>query len=142
MERQQINKYVLRNVEFIRQARQRHFKATGQQRERNQVEKSFDRIAENDETVDEVDLVGNKKILTLTREEKTKAAESFAGNTHVKIVKLNSCGIDDNFVIVLAASLKQNRSIQRILLEGYTILGVVITLFFQALAVNSSIEEM
>ena len=61
MERQQINKYVLRNVEFIRQARQRHFKATGQQCERNQVEKSFDKIAENDETVDEVDLVGNKK---------------------------------------------------------------------------------
>mmetsp|Transcript_42023 Transcript_42023/g.42892 ORF Transcript_42023/g.42892 Transcript_42023/m.42892 type:complete len:93 (+) Transcript_42023:85-363(+) len=81
MELQQINKYVLRNIEFIHQARQRHFKATGQQRERNQIEKFFDRIAENDETVDEVDLVGNKRFLTLTREEKTKAAKSSASNT-------------------------------------------------------------
>jgi hypothetical protein len=142
MERQQINKYVLRNVEFIRQARQRHFKATGQQRERNQVEKFFESIAKNDETVDEVDLVGNNRFLTLIREEKTKAAESFATNTHVKIVKLNSCGIDDEFAITLADSLKRNKAIKRIFLEGNTISGVGITALFKALAENSSIEEM
>merc|ERR1711935_804340 len=68
MERQQISKYVLRNVELIRQARQRHFKVTGQQRERNEVEKFSDRISENDGSIDEVNLVKNKRFLTLVSE--------------------------------------------------------------------------
>merc|ERR1712157_284588 len=108
------SKYVLRNVELIRQARQRHFKVTGQQRERNEVEKFFDRIAENDSLINEVDLVGNKRFLTLTSEEKTKAANSFATNTNVKILNFNSCGIDDEFAIALAFALKQNNRINRV----------------------------
>lgn len=142
MERQQISKYVLRNVELIRQARQRHFKVTGQQRERNEVEKFFDRIAENDGLINEVDLVGNKRFLTLTSEEKTKAANSFATNANVKILNLNSCGIDDEFAIPLAYALKQNNAISKIFLEGNAISGVGITALFEALAENSSIEEM
>ena len=142
MERQQISKYVLRNVELIRQARQRHFKVTGQQRDRNEVEKFFDRIAENDSSIDEVDLVGNKRFLTLTPEEKTKAAKSFAQNTNVKTLNLNSCGIDDEFAIALASALKQNKVIGRVFLEGNDISGAGITALFEALAVNSSIEEM
>ena len=142
MERQQISKSVLRNVELIRQARQRHFKETGQRRERNDVEKFFDKIAENDSSVHEVNLVGNKRFLTLTSDEKKKAANSFATNTNVKILNLNSCGIDDEFVIALALALKQNTSITRVLLEGNAISGVGITALFKALAENSSIEEM
>jgi len=142
MERQQISKYVLRNVELIRQARQRHLKVTGRQRERNEVEKSFDRIAENDRSIDEVDLVGNKRFLTLTCEEKIKAANSFATNTTVKTLNFNSCGIDDEFVIALAFALKQNNGINRVSLEGNAISGVGITALFEALAENSSIEEL
>jgi len=142
MERQQISKYVLRNVELLRQARQRHFKVTGQQRERNEVEKFFDKIAENDSSIDEVDLVGKKRFLTLTPEEKKKAAHSFAMNTNVKTLNLNSCGIDDEFAIALASSLKQNKVIHKVFLEGNAISGAGITALFEALAVNSSIEEM
>lgn len=142
MERQQISKYVLRNVELIRQARQRHFKVTGQQRERNDVEKFFDKIAQNDSSINEVDLVGNKRFLTLTSEEKTKAANSFATNTNVKILNLNSCGIDDEFAIELALSLKRNNGINKVSLEGNAISGVGITALFEALAENASIEEM
>jgi len=142
MERQQISKYVLRNVELIRQARQRHFKVTGQQRDRNEVEKFFDRVADNDSSIDEVDLVGNKRFLTLTTEEKIKAAKSFARNTNVKTLNLNSCGIDDEFAIVLASALKENKVISRVFLEGNAISGAGITALFEALAVNSSIEEM
>ena len=64
MERQQINKYVARNLEFVRQARQRHLKITGMQRDRNDVERFFDRIVNNNESIIEVDLVGNKRFLT------------------------------------------------------------------------------
>jgi len=142
MERQQIAKYVMRNVELIRQARQRHMKATGQQRERNEVEKFFDRIAENDDGIDNVDLVGNKRFLTLTPEEKTKAAYSFAGNTNVKTLNLNSCGIDDEFAIDLAISLKNNTTIDKVLLERNAISGIGITALFKALAENSAIEEI
>ncbi len=142
MERQQISKSVLRNVELIRQARQRHFKVTGKIRERNDVEKFFDKIAENDPSVNEVSLVGNKRFLTLTSEEKKKAASSFATNTNVKKLNLNSCGIDDEFAIALALALKQNSGITRVLLEGNSISGVGITALFEALAENSSIEEM
>jgi hypothetical protein len=142
MERQQISKYVLRNVELIRQARQRHFKVTGQQRERNVVEKFFDKIAENDCSIDEVDLVGNKRFLTLISEEKIKAANSFATNTNVKNLNLNSCGIDDEFAIALAFALKRNKGIFRVSLEGNAISGIGITALFEALAENSSIEEM
>ncbi len=142
MERQQISKYVLRNVELIRQARQRHFKVTGQRRERNDVEKFFDKVAENDSSIDEVDLVGNKRFLTLTSEEKTKAASSFATNTNVTILNLNSCGIDDEFAVALAQALKRNNGISKVSLEGNAISGVGITALFEALAKNSSIEEM
>eukprot|EP00536_Pseudo-nitzschia_multiseries_P013923 jgi/Psemu1/213231/e_gw1.632.28.1 len=142
MERQQITKYLLRNVELLRQARQQHFKATGIQRERNEVEKLFDRIAENDDKIDTVDLVGNNRFLTLTPEEKTRAANAFATNTNIKFINFNSCGIDDEFAINLANSLKRNATISKVLLEGNAISGAGITALFKALAENSSIEEL
>lgn len=132
----------MRNVEFIRQARQRHFKAIGKQRERNAVEKFFDKIADNDDSIVEVDLIGNKRFLTLAPEEKRKAATSFAMNTNVKSIILNSCGIDDEFVINFASSLKRNNTISKIHLEGNEISGVGITALFSALAENSSVEEL
>lgn len=142
MERQQISKYVVRNVEFIRQARQRHFKATGQQRERNQVEKFFDNIAENDPTILEIVMTGNKRFLTLTPEEKVRAAKSLATNKYVTTVTLNGCGIDDEFVKGLASSLKCNNTIERLHLEGNDISGDGIMALFEALAQNSSVEEL
>jgi leiomodin len=142
MERQQISKYVVRNVEFIRQARQRYFKATGQQRERNQVEKYFDRIAQNDPTIQEVSMVGNKRFLTLTSDEKVRAAQSFGDNTHARTVNLTACGIDDEFVIALASSLQRNKAIERLYLEGNDISGDGITALFEALAKNTCVEEL
>jgi hypothetical protein len=142
MERQQIGKYVVRNVDFIRQARQRHFKATGQQRERNQVEKFFDAIAQDDPTIEEANLTGNKRFLTVTQEEKIKAAKSFATNTHVKIVNLNSCGIDDDFVIALGKSLEVNNTIEKVFLEGNDISGEGVIHLFRSLAKNMSVEEL
>ena len=142
MERQQINKYVVRNVEYLRQARQRHYKATGQQRERNQVEKMFDKVAENSPDVKEVNMFGNKRFVTLTHEEKIKAARSFSGNKYVQTLNLNSCGIDDDFVTALADSMMSNNTLKKISLEGNNISGVGITSLFEALSKNSSVEEL
>jgi hypothetical protein len=142
MEKQQISRCVVRNVDFIRQARQRHLKATGQQRERNEVEKFFDRIAANDRSIVEVNLVGTKRFLTLTRDEKLKAAKSFATNSHVKTINMNSCGIDDDFVRIFGASIESNSTIQKIMLEGNDISGDGITALFKSLAKNGAVEEI
>jgi hypothetical protein len=142
MERQQLSKYVVRNLDFIRQARQRHFKLTGQQRERNDIEKFFDMVAENDPMIDTADLVGKKRFLTLTREEKLKAARSFAKNTHVKKINFGRCGIDDEFVIELGRSLEDNRTIEKVLLEGNNISGEGIIALFQSLTKNVSVREL
>ena len=99
-------------------------------------------VADNDKSIDAIDLVGNKRFLTLTSEDKTKAASSFATNSNVKTLNLNSCGIDDEFAIALALALKRNNGITRVFLEGNAISGVGITALFEALGKNSSIEEL
>jgi hypothetical protein len=142
LERQQIGKYVVRNVDFIRQARQRHMKATGQQRKRNHVEQLFDKVAADDPTIDKVDMVGDQRFLSLTQEEKTKAAESFATNTHACVVNLNTCQIDDEFCKAFGASLETNKSIEKLNLESNNISGDGIKALFQGLAHNTSIQEL
>ncbi len=123
LERQQIGKYVVRNVDLIRQARQRRMKATGQQRKRNHVEQLFDKVAADDPTIDKVDMVGDQRFLSLTQEEKTKAAESFATNTHACVVNLNTCQSDDEFCKAFGASLETNKSIEKLNLESNNISG-------------------
>ncbi|KAG7358582.1 hypothetical protein IV203_015171 [Nitzschia inconspicua] len=142
MERQQISKFVVRNLDFIRQARLRHLKATGQQRKRNQVERLFDNVAQDDPTIDTVDMTGVKRFLTLTREEKLKAARSIATNKHVRTIRLNSSGIDDAFVTELGKALEANNTVESIMLEGNDISGEGITALFRSLAKNTSVEEV
>jgi hypothetical protein len=142
MERQQISKFVLRNLDFIRQARQRHFKATGQQRERNDIEKFFDRVADNDPTIELVDMTGKKRFLTLTCEEKLKAASSIARNSYVKTINFNTASVDDTFVAELGKSLEVNNTVKRIMLEGNDISGDGIKVLFRSLAKNASVEEV
>jgi hypothetical protein len=97
LERERIGEYIVRNVDCLREARQRRLKTTGSQRKRN--------------------MTGNKRFLTLTREEKIKAASSLATNCHVKEVILNACGIDDNkFASVLGWSFQTNSTIEKICL--------------------------
>jgi hypothetical protein len=142
LERQQIEKYVVRNVDYIRQARQRHLRATGKQRKRNHVEVEFDKVAADDPTIEEVNMVGTHRFLSLTQEEKIKAAASFATNSHVKIVNLTACGIDDEFAQALGKALETNGGIEKLNLESNDISGTGIKALFQGLGLNTSIEEV
>lgn len=112
------------------------------QRNRNDVELFFDRIVDNNESIIEVDLVGNKRFLTLTNEEKIKAAESFVLNTHVTKIKMDACAIDDEFAIAFAHSLKVNETIKVIWMDGNALSGIGITAIFKVLAENTSVEEI
>eukprot|EP00934_Nitzschia_sp_Nitz4_P000353 Nitzschia sp. Nitz4//scaffold49_size126201//81499//87228//NITZ4_003651-RA/size126201-processed-gene-0.101-mRNA-1//-1//CDS//3329553176//353//frame0 len=141
LEKERIMKYVMRNVDKLRQARQKHMKATGKQRKRNKVELLFDQVRANDKEVTVVNMAGNERFLTLTAEEKCLAAASFALNEYVKELILNGCGIDDAFAIELGNSFKTNSTLEKVSLESNDISGEGIKALFAGLGENTSIRE-
>jgi hypothetical protein len=142
LERERIGKYILRNVDFIRQARQQRRLVSGKQRQRNPVEQVFDRVRMNDENLDKVDMVGNERFLTLTEDEKIKAAQAFAENGYVKELILNGCGIDDAFARALADCFLTNKTLEKVHLDGNDISGEGIKALFAGLGKNTSIKEL
>ncbi|KAL3933889.1 MAG: hypothetical protein SGBAC_010204 [Bacillariaceae sp.] len=142
MEKQQIPSYILRNVDFLRQARQRHYKKTGTGRKRNETEIFFDKIASNNGLVKEVKLPGDRKFLSLSAEERVKAAKSFAENTHVTSVNLNGCELDDEFAEAMGKSLETNIAIEKLSLENNSISGTGIKFLLEGLAKNCTLKEL
>ena len=142
LERQRIANYIVRNVDCLREARQRKLKASGAQRKRNAIEEVFDQVRENDESITTVKMTGKERFLTLTREEKIKAASSFANNDHVKEIIFNSCCIDDDFAKALAQTFPTNSSIEKVSLESNDISGTGIRALFEGLNNNQSIREL
>jgi hypothetical protein len=143
LERQQVNKYIVRNIDFLRQARRHHAIATGtlEERKRNIMEQFFDKIATNDPSVTEVKIVGDLKFLSLNAEEKIKAGAAFASNTHVKTVQMNQLKLDDHFAKALGEALATCQ-IEKLHLDSNAIAGDGIKALFEGLANNSSIVEM
>jgi hypothetical protein len=141
LERQQIPSYVCRNVDFLRQARQRHYKKTGTGRKRNETEVYFDKIAANDKSITEVNLPANRKIHSLSLEETIKAAQAFAKNTHVKSINLNGCKLGNEFAEAMGKSLATNNTIEKLLLENNSISGTGIRYLFEGVAQNSCLLE-
>jgi hypothetical protein len=70
-ERDQCNKFVSRNIDFLRQARIAHALKTGThvERSRNKIEQLFDKIAANDASITDVDLVGDQLYTALSMDE-------------------------------------------------------------------------
>ena len=142
LERERLIKYIMRNMDLIRQARQEHKEATGQQRNRNEVEKIFDKVRANDEEVTVVNMVGNKRFLTLLEREKMKAAKSFSHNSHVLELNLNGCEIDDSFAKLLGEAITTNFTLERLFLESNNLSGEGIHAIFEGLRANTSIKEV
>jgi Ran GTPase-activating protein (RanGAP) involved in mRNA processing and transport len=143
-EREQINKFVSRNMDFLRQARLHHAKEAGihVQRARNAMEQLFDRVAADDPTLTEIEVVGNQVFLSLPRDEILKAAWAFAANTHVKIVRMTMLRLDDEVARALAKSLKSNTSITNLALDSNMIGGEGIVELVRSLGENESIVEV
>ena len=142
LERQRISDSIVRNVDLLREARQKYNKATGKNRERNEMEIFFDKIAANDPSIKEVEVAGNHRFLSLSKEERLKAASSFAANSHVISINFSFCSIDDAFAEALALAFEDNSTIEEIFLEDNAISGVGIKALFQGLAKNNSIREL
>ena len=96
---------IVRNIDFVRRARRHHAIATGtlEERKRNAMEQIFDKIAANDPSVPEVNIVGNLKFISLNAEEKIKEGaafvnNAFVNNTHVTTVQImNQLKLNDRY---------------------------------------------
>lgn len=142
--RYSIDKYIVRNIDFLRQARRHHAIQSGtlQERKRNDMEQLFDNIAANDPSITEVSIVGNQRFKSLNDEEKNKAGASFANNSHVKTVMMSTLQLGDKFAEALGAALASNSTIEKLLLDSNSFGGEGLKALFSGLANNSSIIEM
>jgi Leucine Rich repeat len=143
-ERDQINKFVSRNMDFLRQARLYHAKKTGAlvERSRNSMEQLFDRVAANDPTLTDLEVVGNQVFLSLPRDEVVKAAEAFATNSHIKSVRMTMLRLDDVFASSLARSLEASTTIEKLILESNAIGSAGILALVRCLGRNKSVVEL
>eukprot|EP00980_Cylindrotheca_fusiformis_P008330 scaffold1750_cov108-Cylindrotheca_fusiformis.AAC.1 len=144
LEREQCNKYVVRNIDFLRQARRHHKISTGtlKERKRNDMEKFFDSIAANDESITEVNISADIKYTGLSDEEKVKSAKAFATNSHVTKVTMNALGLGDDFAIALGEALEKNNTIEILIVEGNAFTGDGFKGLFAGLGKNSSVLEL
>lgn len=143
LERQQINNSVAANIDNLRQARRQHQAKTGtlKERKRNEMEQYFDKIAQDDPSITDVDIVGNIKFLGLNPTERTKTGAAFATNKHVKTIQLVKLKLDDEFCVALGKSLAVNSTIEKVLLDSNAISGVGMKSLFEGLGKNSSVVE-
>lgn len=143
-ERDQINKFVARNMDYLRQARLKHAIKTGTQikRKRNTMEELFDKVAANDPSITEVEVTGNQTFLSLPRDEVVKAGRSFANNTHVKSVRMTMLKLGDDFASALAGSLEENSTIEKLVLDSNMIGSQGVMAVVGSLSRNSSIVEL
>eukprot|EP00526_Cylindrotheca_closterium_P001414 CAMPEP_0113614128 /NCGR_PEP_ID=MMETSP0017_2-20120614/7001_1 /TAXON_ID=2856 /ORGANISM="Cylindrotheca closterium" /LENGTH=1705 /DNA_ID=CAMNT_0000523275 /DNA_START=147 /DNA_END=5264 /DNA_ORIENTATION=+ /assembly_acc=CAM_ASM_000147 len=144
LERDQCNKYVVRNIDFLRQARRHHKINTGtlEERKRNAMEQLFDSVAANDESITEVNISADIKFTGLSDVEKVKSAKAFATNSHVKKVTMNQLQLGDKFAVALGEALEQNNTIERLVVEGNAFTGVGFKGIFAGLGKNSSVKEL
>ncbi|CAB9501294.1 tropomodulin 2 (neuronal) [Seminavis robusta] len=143
-ERTRIEKYVYRNTDLLRQARRRHKIKTGtlKERKRNKMEQYFDKIAADDPSITEVELVGDQIFIALNKTEKVKAAKAFATNKHVTKVKMTLLKLDDEFGVELGKSLESNSTIEHLILETNNFAGDAIKAIVGCLAKNNTIVEL
>jgi hypothetical protein len=146
LERGQCNKYVVRNIDFLRQARRHHKISTGtlKERKRNEMEQLFDKIADNDESITEVIISANIKIkyTGMSDAEKVKSAKAFATNSHVTKVTMNTLGLGDDFATALGEALETNETIETLSIEGNAFSGSGFKGLFAGLGKNNSVLEL
>lgn len=143
-ERQRVQQSTQRNIDYLRQARQLHRKKTGTlvQRKRNKMEQVFDRIADNDPSCTAVELVGDPLFLALHQQEIIKSALAFKSNSHVTTLKMSLLRLDDEWAMHFATSLKQNNTLEKVVLDNNAIGSAGIRAIIEALSTNSSVTEL
>lgn len=142
-QRKDINDAILYNMDQLRLARRDHQAKEGtlKERKRNEMELFFDSIADDEPSITEVDLVGDKKFLTLDEEEKTHSGYAFATNTTVRTIKMELLGLDDHFAEAFGEALAVNETLEKVNIDSNAITGEGMKALFEGLGENTSIEE-
>jgi len=140
----EINDTLLYNGDQLRLARRDHQTKEGtlKDRKRTEIEVYFDSIALNESDVEEVEIVGDQKFLTLHDAEKAKSGEAFATNTSVKSVKMTHLGLQDDFAQMFGDAIANNTTIERVCIDSNSITGTGMKAIFAGLGQNSSIVEI
>lgn len=143
-ERVRIEKYTYRNTDLLRQARCKHKIKTGtlKERKRNKMEQYFDKIAADDSSITEVELVGDQLFLALNKSEKIKAAKAFATNSHITSIKMSLLKLDDYFGVELGKSMEVNATVESLIVENNQFAGAGIKAIVGCLATNKTITEL
>eukprot|EP00934_Nitzschia_sp_Nitz4_P000761 Nitzschia sp. Nitz4//scaffold108_size72880//41596//43254//NITZ4_005818-RA/size72880-processed-gene-0.55-mRNA-1//-1//CDS//3329532678//761//frame0 len=143
LERQQINNSVAANIDNLRQARRKHQQQTGtlKERKRNEMEQYFDKIALNDASITEVNIVGNIKYLGLNQTERCKSGAAFATNSHVRTLQLVKLKLDDAFCVEMGKAIAVNTTLEKVILDSNAISGAGMKSLFEGLGKNQSIVE-
>ena len=138
-----INDSILYNMDQLRLARRDHQKKEGTLKERthNGMELYFDRIADDDPDITEVDLVGDKNFLTLDEEAKCHSGYTFATNTIIRTVKMELLGLDDDFAEAFGEAIAVNETIKKVNIDSNAITGEGMKALFEGLGENTSIED-
>jgi hypothetical protein len=141
--RQQINNTVAQNIDNIREARRNHAKKEGtlKERKRNEMEQYFDKIAANDSSITDVDIVGDIKYLGLKEAERTKTGAAFATNSHVRTVKMVKLKLDDKFAEAFGKAIARNKALEKVIIDSNDFSGAGIKALFEGLGQNASIVE-
>lgn len=105
------------------------------------MEQYFDKIAANDESITDVDLVGDQKFLSMKADEKVKSGAAFATNSHVNTLKMQKLGLDDSFAMQLGEAIAKNSTIEKLVVDSNAITGAGIKALFAGLGQNSTIVE-
>lgn len=143
LERQQINNTVAANIDNLRQARRKHAEKTGTatERKRNEMEQYFDKIAANDPSITDVDIVGNIKYLGLNPAERTKTGAAFATNKTVKTISMQKLKLDDDFAEAFGNALAQNTTLEKVVIDSNAFSGAGVKSLLQGLGQNNSVVE-
>ena len=112
-------------MDQLRLARRDHQKKEGTLKERahNGMELYFDRIADDDLDITEVDLVGDKNFLALDEEAKCHSGYTFATNTIIKTIKMELLGLDDNFAEAFGEAIAVNETIKQVNIDSNAIMS-------------------
>jgi hypothetical protein len=121
--RHHVDALLRRNQDVQRQKNQPSAGTKSKKKKKNDMELFFDKVAQNDPNVTEIDLVNDRLFKGLSKASRLEAAASLAQNTHVIKVKLNRLDLDDEFAVALAASVATNDTLQVLNLDSNTLTG-------------------
>lgn len=92
-------------------------------KKKNDMELFFEKVAKNDSSINEINLVNDRAFLSLSKSSRLEAAASLTGNSSVTTLRMNRLELDDEFACALAKSLTSNKTLEVVNLDSNAMTG-------------------